>query len=183
MAILRGAAIPFAGVCVLVSTATAGRSLAACNLNLITHGTVVVRSETSPCVEFRDDVGQVYEILNPGGGFPLGKTGTIYGEITSGGGSCDEGLPVFVCVWQPDYHVRTTGRVIIKNFIECPGFYIHVDGGDLDYFVSNCEDVPGLCEKAMVGERVQVELFVDTGVSVCLGAFVSDVLSWSPAPS
>ncbi len=180
MTLFRSGVAALAAGALLSATAGSGNALA-CNLNLITHGAVVVHREAGPCVELLDDVGRTYEILNPGGGFPLGKTGTIYAEIVGGGGACDEGIPVMVCYWQPDYRVRVTGLVITKNFIECPGYYIHLDGGDLDYFVSNCEDVPGLCEPGTIGRRVEVELFVDTGVSVCLGTFVSDVLSWKPA--
>ena len=147
-----------------------------CLLNLVTHGTFRhVATPSGTCVQFVDDLGARYEVLQPRGSWKDGMAGTLYGNFQSAG-TCSQETPIEICSFDADYSRNVVGTLVFLNFIECPGYAIR---GNEDYKVLNCEDFgTELCDSANLGRRVKAEVLVDTGVSNCLGLLRSTVVDF-----
>ncbi len=147
-----------------------------CVLQFIAHGTL---HQVGECWQFVDDLNNEFEVLGAKPGWEDGMEGTVYAEWAEAGVCGDLGTPLNVCLWDADYSTTVTGELVFINFIECPGYHIRTGKGD--YFIRNCEDFPPsdtLCDQQYLGRRVRVDLIVDTGVTICLGVFVSDIINF-----
>jgi hypothetical protein len=168
---------------IAVSLSSPAAGSGRCEVNYVTHGTMhEVPGPPGPgCLEFVDDTGVRFEIVNPRGSWKEGMTGTIYAE-TQTEGACGLGLPVRVCNFDADFSRNVVGALEIRQFVECPG-YVIVTGNLRQYLILNCEDFgPALCDPANVGRRLKAEVFVDTGVSICLGMERSTVIDYDFLP-
>jgi len=144
-----------------------------CVLNFISHGTF---RDDGGCLLFEDDLGNLYEVLNPRGVWRDGVTGTLYGHFAEQN-VCSAETPVGICTFDADYTKTVTGTLEFRNFVECPGFVIAT--GNADYLIRNCEDFePHLCNSGKLGHRIRARVAVDTGVSICLGMNRSIVLEY-----
>lgn len=150
-----------------------------CALELITHGTLHV--EAGPCVTLVSDLGDVYEIVDT----PVyegedGLTGTIYAQMEERG-PCTGGRAAKVCNLVLDYSRRVKGTLVFLNNIECPGYVVETDLAS--FLIRNCEDFgDDLCVPGNLGRSIRAEVFVDTGVSICLGLERSTLLGYSFPP-
>jgi len=161
--------LPVLLICLAVVPITADP----CVLNFISHGTF---HDDAGCLLFEDDLGNLYEVLNPRGVWQDGLTGTLYGHFAEEN-ACSTETPVGICTFDADYTRTITGTLIFLNFIECPGFVIRTGNGD--YLIRNCEDFgQHLCNNGNLDRRIQAEVTVDTGVSICLGLNRSIVLDY-----
>jgi len=162
-----------------VSPAVAGHFHSCESLNYITHGAF---HDTGECMEFVDDTGVTFEIVNRGS-WKDGMVGTIYAEVVDPG-ECGLDYTVQICDWDADYSRNVVGTVVFLNFIECPGYYVRQAGQttNLDYFIRNCEDFPGLCRPDNIGRKVRTELLVHTWVTNCIGKNVSDLIDYDFLP-
>jgi len=148
-----------------------------CQLNFISHGTF---RDAGGCTLFEDDLGNLYEVRQPRGSFRDGRTGTIYAQWETES-VCSSHPALRVCTWIADYQRRVNGTLVFRQFIECPGYII--DTPNQDYRIQNCQDFgTDLCDPANLGRSVQADVFVDTGVSICLGLARSDVLAFRFLP-
>jgi hypothetical protein len=144
-----------------------------CPLNFISHGTF---RDSGGCLLFEDDLGNLYEVVNPRGVWQDGMTGTVYGHFAEEN-ACSSETPIGICLFDADYTRTVTGTLEFVNFVECPGFVIAV--GETNYLILNCEDFDNhLCNSGNLGRRIRAEVFVDTGVSICLGMNRSTVLEY-----
>lgn len=156
-------------------------------LNFITHGTFyrVYTDDDEACWLFVDELDVGWEVVN-NGSWKDGMTGTIYAQMLDPGEAlCDIGDPVKVCTWDADYSRNVSGTLVFRNFIECPGYYIRAGGGDFprEYYIMNCVDFGSeLCENGNLGRKIKAQVFVDTGVSICLGAYRSLVIDFDFIP-
>lgn len=161
--------------------ASASSSLAAggCEIDFISHGHLEEIEGTAArpsCLVFVDDLGDRYEIRNPRGAWRDGMTGTVVAqwELES---SCTEETPLRVCRFEADFTTKVTGELIVINLIECPGYFIRTNRQD--YRITNCGDFgTDLCATQNIGRKVQADLFVDTGISICIGSGTSTVLGY-----
>jgi hypothetical protein len=146
-----------------------------CALELITHGTFHVQSGT--CLTFVDDLHTVYEIVD----FPIydgidGLTGTIYGDFV-GDGVCTTAPAVRLCNLARDYTRHVKGELVFVNDIECPGYVVRT--AQADFLIENCEDFGGdVCVSENLGKHLRATVFVDTGISICLGLERSTLLDF-----
>jgi len=149
------------------------------SLNYITHGTF---HQTDACMQFVDDTGVTFEIVNRGS-WKDGMVGTIYAETTDPGG-CGTDYTIQICTWDADFSRNVVGKLVFLNFIECPGYYIRQAGEttNFDYFIRNHEDFPELFVQENLGKRVRTELLVHTWVSNCIGKNVSDMIDYDLLP-
>lgn len=148
-----------------------------CQLNFISHGTF---RHVGGCTLFEDDLGNLYEITNPRGSYRDGRTGTIHAQWGSAN-SCSSETPLTVCTWIADYQKKITGVLVFRNFIECPGYQIETPSQN--YRIENCQDFgTNLCDPGNLGRKVQADVFVETGVSICLGSATTDVLEYRFVP-
>lgn len=147
-----------------------------CALELITHGTFHVKSGT--CLTLVDDLRTVYEIV----GLPVydgidGLTGTIYAEF-EGEGACTTAPAVRICNLARDYTRSVRGELVFLNDIECPGYVVRTDLAD--FLIRNCEDFGAdVCVPENLGKHLRATVFVDTGVSNCLGLERSTLLEYA----
>lgn len=148
-----------------------------CVVNLITHGTIRdLSGSQGACWQLVDDGGVPYEILNPKGSWRDGMTGTLYGAM-QGQGICGAGTPVQVCNFDADYSRNVVGTLALIQFVECPGYVIEAQ--NQQYLIRNCQDFgTDLCAIGNIGRRIKAEVFVDTGVSICLGMARSIVVDY-----
>ena len=143
-----------------------------CELQFISHGTF---RQTDGCLLFEDDLGNFHEVVNPRGAWRDGMTGTIYSERAAP--ECSQHEALRACRFEADFTRTVTGTLIIRNFIECPGYTIRT--ANQNYLILNCEDFgDALCNTDNVGRRIQAQVFVDTAVSICLGQARSTVLEY-----
>jgi hypothetical protein len=149
------------------------------SLNYITHGTF---HQTDACMQFVDDTGVTFEIVNKGS-WKDGMVGTIYAEIV-GPGECGFDYTVQICDWDADYSRNVVGTLVFLNFIECPGYYIRQAGQttNLDYFIRNHEDFPALFRQENIGKKLKAELLVHTWVTNCIGKNVSELIDYDFLP-
>jgi len=146
-----------------------------CSLNLITHGTFHV---DGTCLTFVDDVRAEYEIAD----FPIydgidGLTGTIYAEFV-GDGTCTTSPAVRICNLARDYTRQVKGTLVFVNLVECPGYVVRTEFAD--FLIENCDDFGSdLCVPENLGRSLRATVFVDTGVSICLGLERSTLLDYS----
>jgi len=165
------ALLPAVLICVAAVPAVAWDP--ACPLNFISHGTF---RDDGECLLFEDDLGNFYEVVDPRGAWVDGMTGTLYGHFAEEN-ACSSETPVGICFLHADYTRTVTGTLEFMNFVECPGFVIAVGGAN--YLIRNCEDFDKhLCNNGKLGHRIRAEVFVDTGVSNCLGMNRSIVLAY-----
>ncbi len=144
-----------------------------CPLNFIAHGTF---RDMGACLLFEDDLGNFFEVVNRAGAWQDGMTGTAYAAFADEN-VCSSEQPLEMCFFDADYTHFVFGTLVFRNFVECPGYTIETGG--TEYLILNCDDFgKDLCRKANLGLRVQAEVFVDTGVSICLGTNRSVVLSY-----
>ena len=148
-----------------------------CSLQFISHGTF---REVDGCRLFEDDLGTLWEVVKPRGSWKDGTKGTIYAEWAETG-ACS-GLPALkACRFEADYTRKVSGTLVFRTLIECPGYI--VDGANQDYLILNCEDFGDeLCAPENLGRHVQTEVYVDTGLSICLGLARSTVFDFRFAP-
>ena len=148
----------------------------ACALELITHGTFHVQSDT--CLTLVDDLGTVYEIAD----FPVydgidGLTGTIYAQF-EGEGACTTAPAVKICNLARDYTRHVRGELAFVNNNECPGYVVRT--GQADFLIRNCEDFgDDVCVPGNLGRHLRATVFVDTGISICLGLERSTLLDYA----
>jgi hypothetical protein len=158
------------------SAAAAASPEEACALELITHGTFHVQSDT--CLTLVDDLATVYEIVD----FPVyddidGLTGTIYADFV-GEGTCTTAPAVRICNLARDYTRRVRGELVFLNNIECPGYVVRTSLAD--FLIRNCEDFgDDVCVPENLGRHLRATVFVDTGVSICLGLERSTLLDYA----
>lgn len=144
-----------------------------CQLNFISHGTF---RDSGGCLLFEDDLGSFYEVIHPKPAWQDGVAGTVYAEFTTEN-FCSAETPIQICTFDEDYSRFVVGTLIFRNFVECPGYTI--DTGSTEYLILNCEDFGSdLCKSANLDLRIEAEVLVDTGVSICLGTNRSVVLSY-----
>ncbi len=156
----------------LVGLAAPPAAADTCELQFISHGTF---RQTDGCLLFEDDLGNFHEVVNPRGAWRDGMTGTIYSERAAPRCSSNDALRA--CRFEADFTRRVNGTLIIRNFIECPGYTIRA--ANQNYLILNCEDFgDALCNATNVGRHIQAQVFVDTGVSICLGQARSTVLEF-----
>lgn len=157
----------------LLCAAVAPAAADPCELNFIAHGTF---RDMGACLLFEDDLGNFFEVVNRAGAWQDGMSGTAYAEFAEEN-VCGSEQPIEMCFFDADYTRFVFGTLIFRDFVECPGYTITT--GAAEYLILNCDDFGmDLCRKANLGLRVQAEVFVDTGVSICLGTNRSVVLSY-----
>ena len=163
-------------VLMVCGVAFAGMALPSnCQLNFISHGTF---RDAGGCLLFEDYFGNLYEVTNPRGGWIDGMTGTVYGHFADAGANvCSSETPIGICSFHADYTRTVTGRLEFIEFVECPGYIIAV--GETKYLIRNCEEFDKhLCRPGNLDRPIRAEVFVDTGVSICLGMNRSIVVSY-----
>jgi len=165
-----------AELAVLLLASTAAVRADDCALELITHGTFHAQSDT--CLTFTDDLHTVYEIAD----FPVydgidGLTGTIYADFV-GEGACTTAPAVRICNLARDYTREVRGELVFVNNVECPGYVVRTS--QADFLVENCEDFGGeVCVPENLGRHLRATVFVDTGVSICLGLERSTLIEYA----
>ena len=162
----------------LVSTGLAAPAVAApCSLQLGTRGTFhEIAPNPARCLVFEDVLGNLYEIVNPKGAYRDGLSGVVFAEF-AGDGACTTDPAIRICLLEADGAKRVNGTLVLRNFIECPGYMIEAAGQD--YRIYNCEDFgTDLCDPANLGRKVQAELHTEAQISICLGQIKSFVLDY-----
>jgi hypothetical protein len=140
-----------------------------CVINYVSHGTFhVIPSPGGDCLQFVDDLGVTYEVTNPRGSWRDGMTGTVLAEwVTDGICSQDIGDPIRICTFTADFSRNIVGTLLFVDFVECPGYRIRTQNED--YRIVNCEDFGSdLCTASNLGRKIQAQVFVDTGISICI---------------
>ena len=156
-------------ICAAVLPTVADR----CELNFISHGTF---RDIGGCLHFEDALGDLWEVVNPRGNWRDGATGTVHAQFETVN-SCSQEPPLRVCTFVADFTKNVTGTLIIRQLIECPGYII--DTPNQDYRIENCNEFgTSLCDPSNLGRKIQAEVFVETGPSICLGLARSTVLEF-----
>lgn len=144
---------------------------APCRLDFLSHGTFrVVQEPGGGCLQFVDDLGVSWEVTNPRGSWKDGMTGTIEAEFLSSG-TCPApiGDPLRACSFTADFSRNLVGTLVFRQFVECPGYRIETQNED--YRIVNCDDFgTELCAAENLGRRLQAQIFVDTGATVCIAS-------------
>lgn len=140
-----------------------------CRIDFLSHGTFrVVQAAGGECLQFVDDLGVSWEVTNPRGSWKDGMTGTIEAEfLSSGVCTAAIGDPLRACAFTADFSRNVVGKLVFRQFVECPGYRIATRTED--YRIVNCDDFgTELCAPENLGRRLQAQIFVDTGVTICI---------------
>jgi hypothetical protein len=143
-----------------------------CLINFVSHGKFQ-RAQTpeGECLQFVDDLGTIWDVTNPRGSWTDGTAGTILAEFVSGP-TCSQHSGVRICTFTADFSRNIVGKLIFRDFVECPGFRIRTETED--YFITNCGDFgTELCSMDNVGRRTQTQVHVNTSPSICIDSLTT----------